>query len=80
MTLRHGICSCISRIRRATLAPDARGIFCGITGGVTKAHLARAVLEGVAMQIVDILNAMSQDSHVDLQSLKVDGGMSKKRC
>ena len=57
--------------------PDARGIFCGITGGVTKAHLARAVLEGVAMQIVDILNAMSQDSHVDLQSLKVDGGMSR---
>ena len=57
--------------------PEARGIFCGITGGVTKAHLARAVLEGVSMQIVDILDAMSDDSGVALDNLKVDGGMSR---
>lgn len=57
--------------------PDARGILCGITGGTTKAHVARAVLEGVALQNVDILNAMSSDAGRPLQVLKVDGGMSK---
>ena len=57
--------------------PDARGLLSGITGGTTKDHVAYAVLEGVAMQIVDILEAMSSDSGQDLSMLKVDGGMSK---
>ena len=57
--------------------PDARGLLCGITGGINKGHIARAVLEGVALQIVDILDAMSQDAQRDLQILKVDGGMSR---
>ena len=57
--------------------PDARGVLCGITGGTTKAHVARAVLEGVALQNVDILQAMSADAQCALQVLKVDGGMSK---
>ena len=57
--------------------PDARGLLSGITGGTTKAHVARAVLEGVALQNVDILNAMSSDAGCPLQVLKVDGGMSK---
>ena len=39
---------------------EAKGL-CGITGGVTKAHLARAVLEGVALQNVDILTSMEKD-------------------
>jgi glycerol kinase len=57
--------------------PDARGLFTGITGGTTRAHLARAVLEGVALQIVDILSAMSQDASTPLASLKVDGGAAR---
>ena len=57
--------------------PTARGVFWGITGGTTKAHLARAVLEGVAMQIVDILDSMASDAEQPLTELRVDGGMSK---
>ena len=57
--------------------PEARGILSGITGGTTKAHVARAVLEGVALQNVDILKAMSADADCPIKALKVDGGMSK---
>ena len=53
--------------------PDAR-LVSGLTGGTTKAHLARAVLEGMALQISDILGAMSQDSGTPLTQLRVDGG------
>lgn len=56
--------------------PNARGVICGLTQGVTKAHIARATLEGVAMQIVDILKAMEQDLGAPLAELKLDGGMS----
>ena len=54
--------------------PDARGLFTGITGYTTKAHIARAVLEGMALQISDILHAMEADSRLTLSGLKVDGG------
>ena len=54
--------------------PDARGLISGITRGTTKAHLARAVLEGVALQIADLIFAMEKDSGIALRSLKVDGG------
>jgi len=54
--------------------PDARGLFTGITGGTTKAHIARAVLEGIALQIADILTAMEADTDLSLKELKVDGG------
>jgi glycerol kinase len=57
--------------------PDARGLFTGITGGTTKAHIARAVLEGMALQIADILGAMESDSGIVLSELKVDGGAAK---
>ena len=57
--------------------PDARGLVSGLTGGTTKAHLARAVLEGVALQINDILGAMSQDSGTALSQLRVDGGAAR---
>jgi glycerol kinase len=56
--------------------PEARGLISGITRGTTKAHLARAVLEGIAMQIADLLSAMQSDAGVALRSLKVDGGAS----
>lgn len=57
--------------------PEARGLFHGITGGSHRGHLARAVLEGVAMQIVDILSAMNADSLSPLVQLRVDGGMAR---
>jgi glycerol kinase len=57
--------------------PTARGLISGITGGTTKAHLARAVLEGVALQVGDILVAMSQDASTPIAELKVDGGAAR---
>lgn len=54
---------------------DARGVIVGLTRYVNKGHLARAVLEANAYQTLDIMEAMKKDSGVDLNSLKVDGGM-----
>ena len=56
--------------------PDARGIITGITRGTTRGHIARAALEGIALQNYDILKAMERDSGKPLQVLKVDGGAS----
>jgi glycerol kinase len=56
--------------------PDARGVLSGITRGTTKAHIARAALEGIALQIYDLLDAMRSDSHSRLSLLRVDGGAS----
>lgn len=57
--------------------PDARGVLWGMTRGTTRAHIARAVLEGIALQNVDILHAMENDFGAPLQVLKVDGGASQ---
>jgi glycerol kinase len=54
--------------------PEARGLFAGIDRGTTKGHLARAVLEGVALQIQDLAEAMKLDSGKDIPAFKVDGG------
>jgi len=54
--------------------PDARGVITGLTRGTTAAHLARATLEGIALQNYDILKAMEEDSGRTLTTLKVDGG------
>lgn len=56
--------------------PDARALICGITRGTTKAHIARATLEAIALQNFEILAAMESDSGVSLNRLKVDGGAS----
>ena len=56
--------------------PEARGTITGLTRGTTRAHLARATLEGIALQNVDILRAMERDSGRSLTELKVDGGAS----
>lgn len=53
---------------------DARGMFTGLTRGTTKAHLARAVLEGIAFQNADILTAMQKDLGRPLEAVNVDGG------
>lgn len=54
---------------------DARGVIAGLTRYVTKGHIARAVLEATAYQTVDVVNAMQEDSGIELKSLRVDGGM-----
>ncbi len=54
---------------------DARGVIAGLTRYVNKGHIARAVLEATAWQTREVGDAMNADSGVDLQSLKVDGGM-----
>jgi glycerol kinase len=54
---------------------DARGVIVGLTRYVNKGHIARAVLEASAYQTRDIVDAMNKDSGVELNKLKVDGGM-----
>ncbi|WAP54615.1 glycerol kinase GlpK [Streptomyces sp. S465] len=56
--------------------PDARGVVTGLTRYVTKAHLARAVLEATSWQTREVVDAMYRDSGVRISSLKVDGGMT----
>ena len=55
---------------------EARGMIHGLTRGSTKAHIARATLEGIVHQNDDILDAIAQDLGAPLKSLKVDGGAS----
>ncbi|MET7772465.1 glycerol kinase GlpK [Nocardia sp. NPDC005366] len=60
--------------------PDARGVIAGLTRFVTKAHLARAVLESTAFQTREVVDAMRADAEaqrlgLELTTLKVDGGM-----
>lgn len=55
----------------------ARGSITGISRGTTAAHIARAALEGIAFQTMDILEAMTKDSGLPLNALKVDGGASR---
>lgn len=57
--------------------PHAKGTITGITRGTTTAHIARAALEGIAFQTMDIVNAMQKDAGIPLGSLKVDGGASR---
>jgi glycerol kinase len=54
----------------------ARGTIVGITRGTTRAHLARAALEGIVLQVRDVLTAMQADSGIKLKELRVDGGAS----
>ena len=56
--------------------PDARGVIWGMTRGTGRGHIARATLEGMALQNVDILTAMENDAGESLVELKVDGGAS----
>ncbi len=54
--------------------PEARGLFAGMDRSTTVAHLARAVLEGIALQIRDLADAMRHDSGRAIPAFKVDGG------
>ena len=56
--------------------PDARGLICGLTLDATAAHIARAALESVAFQTLDLVTSMQQDGGGAAESIRVDGGMS----
>lgn len=53
---------------------NARGAFFGITGGVQREHLVRSVVEAIAFQVKEVVQAINQDSGTDIATLKVDGG------
>ncbi|MFD0668741.1 glycerol kinase GlpK [Ramlibacter sp. MAHUQ-53] len=59
-------------------APDwdarARGALVGLTRGTTRAHIARAALEAIALQVADVFDAMGRDAGLPLRELRVDGG------
>lgn len=54
---------------------DARGVIVGLTRFINKGHICRAALEATAYQTREVIDAMEQDSGVQLTALKVDGGM-----
>ena len=56
--------------------PYARGTIVGITRGTGRAHICRAVLEGIAYQVADLLSVMEKDTGSSLDVLRVDGGAS----
>jgi len=58
---------------------NARGVIAGLTRFANKGHLARAVLEAVAFQTREVVEAMEQDSGIALKTLRVDGGMVQNR-
>ena len=56
--------------------PYARGTIAGITRGTTAGHIARAAVESMAYQTNDVLRAMQEDTEIEFQELRVDGGAS----
>jgi len=57
--------------------PYARGAILGLTRGTTKAHLARAALEGVAFLVGEVAGAMAEEARLPFPELRVDGGMAE---
>lgn len=55
----------------------ARGTLVGMTRGTTRAHIARAALEAIALQSADVFGAMVRDSRIALRELRVDGGAAR---
>lgn len=55
----------------------ARGMIVGLSRGSTNAHIARAALEGIAYQTMDVVHAMTSDAGIGLKELRVDGGASR---
>jgi glycerol kinase len=53
---------------------SARGAFFGITGGVQREHMVRSVLEAIAYQVKEVVQAINQDTSTEIARLKVDGG------
>ena len=57
----------------------ARGLFIGLTGGTTREHMVRAVLEGIAFQVTNCYRTMRAEFGRDSQYMRVDGGMVENR-
>jgi len=57
--------------------PESRGVLFGLTRSTSAADMARAALEGVAFQVVDLIEAANQDAREPLEVLRVDGGMAR---
>ena len=57
--------------------PYARGMLIGLTRGTTRAHIARATLDAIALQSYDVLETMRRDGQIELSALRVDGGASQ---
>jgi glycerol kinase len=57
--------------------PEARGLITGITRGTTRAHLARATLDAIALSVNDVIQAMSDDRGLPIERLRVDGGAAE---
>lgn len=55
-------------------ADNATGIITGMTHGTTPAHLARAVMEAIAFQVADVVDAMASDAQIPISELRADGG------
>jgi glycerol kinase len=55
----------------------ARGTLLGLTRGTTRAHIARATLDAIALQVADVFEAMRADSGLKLTELRVDGGAAR---
>ena len=58
---------------------EARGVFSGITGGTTRGHLVRAVLDSIAFRVRDVLEAAWGGERTRPEALRVDGGLTKNR-
>ena len=58
----------------------ARGTIFGITRGTNRSHFARARLEGIAFQTMEVLKAMESDSGIEIKELRVDGGATQNNC
>lgn len=56
--------------------PEASGTITGLTRGTTKAHIARATLDGIAWQVTEVFEQMAKTAQVEINQLRVDGGAS----
>ncbi len=54
--------------------PFVRGAILGMTRGTNAAHIARAALDGIVYQVTDVIDAMLENAHISLESIRVDGG------
>lgn len=66
-----------SGIRFPHFKPTARGTVFGLSLDTHKRHVARAVLQGIAMRLVDILNGIKKDTGIKVTAIKTDGGVSQ---
>lgn len=66
-----------SGIRFPHFKPTARGTIFGLSLDTHRRHVARAVLQGIAMRLVDILNGIKKDTGIKITTIKTDGGVSR---